>query len=247
MNEQPLVSVVIPAWNHADTLGACLASIEAQTYRPLEVIVVDDGSADATAARFAERVDAAVPYQFIRLPENRGAPAARNVGATQASGEFLLFVDADAVLIPQAIERMVRTILSHPNARFAYSSFRFGWKTFPCGPFDLEAVRKSPQFHTTSLLRRSAFPGFDESLKKFQDWDLWLTVIEQTTPEHQPQAGVWIAEELFQIKVRKEGMSRWFPSIVHRLPWPMFGWMPQEIRRYREWKAVVLRKHQLTS
>jgi glycosyltransferase involved in cell wall biosynthesis len=214
----------------------CLAALEAQTYRPIDVVVVDDGSTDDTAQRIAS-FRGSFPLQFIQLTENKGAAAVRNLGARRSEGSLLLFLDADVVLRPHAIARMVEELRKHADAAFVYSSFRFGWKLFKSRPFDADILRKMPYIHTTSLLRRKAFPGFDESLKKFQDWDLWLTVAERGG------TGIWIPEELFSIKVRREGMSRWLPSLFHKLPWQMIGWMPRELRNYRKWERVVKEKH----
>jgi glycosyltransferase involved in cell wall biosynthesis len=233
---RPLVSVVIPSWNHREELVECLSSLEAQTYRPFEVIVVDDGSTDGTAARVA-RVRVSYPFRFIQLMENKGAAAARNLGAKRSEGAFLLFLDADVELRPHAIERMVNELITHPDMDFVYSSFRFGWKLFRSLPFDVKVLRDIPYIHTTSLMRRSAFPGFDESLKKFQDWDLWLTVTERGG------RGMEVPEELFRIKVRREGMSHWLPAFFHKLPWKLVGWMPSELRKYRKWEKVVKEKH----
>ncbi len=235
---QPLVSVVIPSWDHGAELMECLASLEAQTYRPYEAVVVDDGSTDDTAERIAQ-FRSSCPFQFIQLAENKGAAAARNLGAKRSKGSLLLFLDADAVLRPHAIARMVEELRKHPEADFTYSSFRFGWKLFKSRPFDVKVLRKVPYIHTTSLLRREAFPGFDETLKKFQDWDLWLSVSEKGS------TGIWIPEELFSIKVRRQGMSRWLPSFFHKLPWQLIGWMPRELRNYRKWEKVVKEKHRI--
>jgi glycosyltransferase involved in cell wall biosynthesis len=235
----PRVSVIIPTWNHLQDLLRCLKSIERQTYRNIEVIVVDDGSTDGTQERLAS-YQSTLPLRIYGLPENQGASAARNEGARLAVGEQLLFVDADAVLRPDAIHRMVEVLAAHPEAAFAYSSFRFGWKYFRSRAFDARALTQTPYIHTTALLRREAFPGFDASLEKFQDWDLWLTVVERGG------RGVWIPEELFHVTTRAEGMSKWMPSFVHRLPWPLLGWMPKEVERYRHWKQVIQQKHAIS-
>lgn len=233
-----LISVIIPTWNHGEELMRCLASLDTQTYRPFEVVVVNDGSTDDTAERM-QSFRSSFPLRYVELVQNKGASTARNVGEKRSTGDLLLFMDADAELRPHALERMARELEAHPEVDFVYSSFRFGWKLFKSRPFSKEVLRKMPYVHTTSLLRREAFPGFDESLKKFQDWDLWLSIAERGG------RGRWISEELFAIKTRKEGMSRWLPAFFHKLPWQWIGWMPRELRNYRKWERIVKEKHQI--
>ncbi|HWQ99872.1 MAG TPA: glycosyltransferase family A protein [Candidatus Methylomirabilis sp.] len=238
MNDKPLVSIVIPVWNHALELARCLESLKRQTYPALEAIIVDDGSNDNPRAI----VDATLmpfPVQSMRLETNRGAAAARNEGARLAQGSYLLFADADAAFVPNAVARLVETLTIHPEAAFAYSSFRFGWKRFSSRSFNAEALRRAPYIHTTALIRRDAFPGFDVSLKKFQDWDLWLTIVERGG------VGVWIPEKLFTLSVGRKGMSAWLPAFFHRLPWKWIGWMPEELKTYRQWEKVVKEKHRM--
>lgn len=101
----PPVSVVIAVYNEERWLGACLDSILEQTYRPLEILVVDDGSGDLSPM-IAERRGVTV----IRRA-HRGPAAARNAGAAAAGGSILVFLDGDMALEPDAIERLVAPIL----------------------------------------------------------------------------------------------------------------------------------------
>jgi glycosyltransferase involved in cell wall biosynthesis len=234
-----MISIIIPTWNHAEALAHCLASLEEQDEKDLEVIVVDDASTDKTEAVLRQH-RASYPFHTVRLPENRGAAVARNEGARMATGRYFLFLDADVELRPDALTKMRQALEADPEAAFVYASFRFGWKRFKGQLFSLTALKKKPFIHTTSLLRRTVFPGFDERLKKFQDWDLWLTIAERGGK------GVWIPEELFTVAAREEGMSHWLPSIVHRLPWPIAGWMPREVAAYRYWEGIVKQKHGIT-
>ncbi|MDF5726195.1 MAG: glycosyltransferase family A protein [Rhizonema sp. PD37] len=89
MKNFPLVSVIIPAYNYAKYLAETLDSAFAQTYRPLEVIVMDDGSTDYTAEIVRAYPDVRYFYQ-----ENQGVSIARNVGIAAAEGEFIAFLDA---------------------------------------------------------------------------------------------------------------------------------------------------------
>lgn len=229
------ISVIIPCYQHAGTIGRCLESVFGQTHAGLEVIVVDDGSTDgleAAVAPFRDRLT------FIRQ-ENRGGPAARNRGFAASTGEAVLFCDADVILKPEALEKMRRALEERPEAAFAYSSFKFGWKKFRLWPFDAARLKKMNYIHTTSLIRREHFPGFDESLRRFQDWDLWLTVVERGG------SGVWIPETLFSVTPRQGGISEWLPSFVYRIPWRLLGFKPRTISRYDDAAAVIRRKHRL--
>ncbi len=106
----PLVSVVLPAYNHARFVAQAIASVAAQTYPHIELIVIDDGSTDNTAAVIAECLsEMTLPARFIAR-ENRGAPATLNEGATLARGQYLAFLNSDDYYAPDRIERMVKEI-----------------------------------------------------------------------------------------------------------------------------------------
>lgn len=237
MMTNKLVSVIVPAYQHGHFLKRCLDSIFHQTYRPLEIIVIDDGSTDETNQLIR-------PY-LSRLSyvyqSNRGASAARNRGAALAAGDFLLFCDADVELRPFMIERLIGALADLPEADFAYSSFRFGWKRFRSWPFDHKLLRQLNYIHTTSLIRRQAFPGFDEKLRRFQDWDVWLKIVERGGK------GIYVPEELFRVRTsgRRAAISQWRPSFFIRFPWPFFGWTPPAVKKYLAAREILWRKHGL--
>lgn len=235
-SESAAIVVVIPCFNHADTLPSVLESLARQTRLPKEIVVVDDGSTDHPEV-VIEAWKNRLPLTFVRFETNRGAPAARNEGARRTSAPLLLFLDADAVLQPDALETYLHALNERPAADFAYGNFLWGTKRFRGHPFDLQSLKERNFIHTSSLLRRSAFPGFDESLKKFQDWDLWLTMAERGS------TGCWIDRELMRIQPRREGMSRWLPRIMYRIPWQQLGFIPKEIHRYQEAEKIVRQKH----
>lgn len=99
----PLVSVVIPTWNRAREVPEAIASVLAQSYRPIEVIVVDDGSTDETPAVLDSYGGA---IRVIRQ-ENAGVSAARNTGIRAAHGRFIAFLDSDDLWMPTKLERQV--------------------------------------------------------------------------------------------------------------------------------------------
>ena len=102
---------MVPFYNNADVLGDCLASIAAQTFRDLEVIMVDDGSTDGGAQVARARAAADPRFTLVQVP-NGGPGKARNLGVERATGEFLAFVDGDDMLPPHAYETLLHTLES---------------------------------------------------------------------------------------------------------------------------------------
>lgn len=251
-----MIYIIIPAYNAERTIRQCLESIWAQTYREFQIIAVDDASTDKTwsiltAAKNqkSEIRNYGVDHNslfIIHNSINRGANAARNRGwgevRCQVPGArcFVLFCDADIMLHPDCLEKMVHALEQHPEASYAYSSFKFGWKKFKLWPFSAERLRKMPYIHTTSLIRAQDFPaaGWDERVNRLQDWDLWLTMLEQG------HTGVWIPEILFRVINIKGTMSQWLPSFAYKLP-KWLGLQPKAVARYNEAVARIKEKHNL--
>ena len=119
----PLVSIVVASYNHAHYLPEALESVFNQTYRKLEVIVIDDGSTDGSAGLLDE-LRARCPFPSIMIArENRGAPATLNEGMTQARGEYINILNSDDCFAPTRIERMVSEIAAR-NLDWGFSKVR---------------------------------------------------------------------------------------------------------------------------
>jgi CDP-glycerol glycerophosphotransferase len=116
------ISVVVPFYNNEDLLGDCLASIAAQTCTDLQVIMVDDGSTDGSAAIARSRAAADPRFTLVSVP-NGGPGSARNHGVAAASGEFLAFVDADDMLPPDAYETLL-PVLQQSGSDFVSGAVR---------------------------------------------------------------------------------------------------------------------------
>lgn len=109
-NDTPLVSIIVPNYNYADSLGVCLQAVLDQTYPRTEVIVVDDGSTDDSVA-----VAEAMGVRVIRLTDNGGCARSRNVGAAHAQGDILFFVDSDLAMEPDAVANAVAILRADPE------------------------------------------------------------------------------------------------------------------------------------
>ena len=234
-----MISIIIPTYNHAKTLLTCLQSIEDQSYKDWEVIIINDGSTDDTERIILSYVKSLRNKTKVRYVKqnNMGAPAARNRGATLAQGDYLLFCDADIILYPNMLERLKAAMDEHPRTSFAYSDFKFGQKIFRGQTFNRDQLIKDNYIHTCSLVKKEHFPGFDERLKRFQDWDLWLTMLKKR------HYGIWVPELLFQAQIVRRGISTWRPKIWYQF-FDIFAQIaPPSFFNYQAAKQVVLTKY----
>lgn len=181
-----LVSIVIPTYNHARYLPEAIGSAMAQTYRDVEIVVVDDGSSDNTGDLVSRIEDERIRY--VRQP-NRGLPSARNTGLRASRGSYVVFLDADDRLLPDQTELGLRALTSQPGLGLVCGDIRpFGH----LGTFrHVHRCTPAPD-HYGSLLRSCfivnvgacMFPrtvleemgGFDERLPSSEDWDLFLRI-----------------------------------------------------------------------
>lgn len=232
-----MISVIIPTYNSAKQLSATLDAALSQTMQDIEVIVVDDCSTDDTMRvleQYRERI-------IVISQERQGRCAARNRGFVQSKGEYVIFLDAAAEMQPSMLERLYNALEVSPEASFAYSAFKWKWKTFSSFPYDAELLKKMNYIHTSALIRREHFPGFDERIEKFNDWDLWLTMMEQG------HTGIYIPEVLFTIHPHGATVSMWLPSFMYKIPWNKFGVKISAIEKYKKWERVVKEKHGLAT
>ncbi|MDO8668112.1 MAG: glycosyltransferase family A protein [bacterium] len=230
-----MISIIIPVYNQAEHLDNCLAGIEKQTYDKYEIIVIDDGSKDDiinVINKYKKIFGSKIAYYE---QENKGASAARNRGAKIAIGEYLIFCDADIIMEPEMLELMLETLRNNPSASFCYSSFIWGNKKFILWPYDALKLKQMPYINTTSLIKKEHFPGFDETLKRFQDWDLWLTISEAG------HTGVWLNKILYKVNTNgAQTMSSWLPGLAYRL----LPFLPL-VKKYNQAKEIIFKKHNL--
>ena len=240
----PKIDIVIPVYNQVDKIIKCLKSLEEQTFQDFSITIVDDGSQDNVKYILevwlrAENLSAnnykneiSTKTTIIRQ-ENKGAPSARNRGAQKGGAEYILFCDADVILNKNYLQHTLNTLNTHKNFSYCYTSFKYGWKKFKLFDFDPEKLKKMPYIHTTSLIRRCDFPGFDENLKRFQDWDLWLTMLEAG------HTGIWIPKYLFKVQAGGT-MSKWVPEFMYK-----YFKKGKRVDDYYKAMEIVKKKHNL--
>ena len=183
--ESPLVSVVIPCYNQAYFLGEAIESVLRQSYHPIEIIVVNDGSIDNTR-------EISVRYPDIRYVEqiNQGLSAARNSGIRESMGAYVVFLDADDRLLPDAVSAGLACFHAHPESAFVFGAHRrIGADGVPVGkpimnPMDddhYSALLKGNiiGMHAAVMYRRHVListGGFNTSLNACEDYDLYLRI-----------------------------------------------------------------------
>jgi len=243
-----LISIIIPVYNQAQEIEKCLDSVLNQTCKNYEMIIINDGSTDGTAL-ILDKIKHKFWNKKIRFKivsqSNSGSNAARNRGLKEVKPnlfkqggegeEYLIFWDADVVARLDMLEKMLKALLDNPQASYAYCSFIFGKKNFKLWEFDENKLKEMPYIHTTSLCRKSHFPGWDEKVERLQDWDVWLTMLERG------RRGVWVDEVLFTVINEHGTMSKWLPKAAYKfMPWN------NDVKRYKEAVDAIRRKHQIT-
>lgn len=181
------VSVVVPAYNAAATLGEALDSLIAQTFQDWEAVVVDDGSTDGTA-EIARSYGARDPRIRLVVQDNGGESAARNTGVREARCDWLLFLDADDWVAPKHLERMTGALAANPSldavlcrsVRVAANGTQVSDNFDPPAGDLFPTLAKRAAFPVHAcVVRRALVIGvglFDTSLRKSPDWDLWQRV-----------------------------------------------------------------------
>lgn len=204
-----LVSIIIPCYNHGRYLGEAIESALAQTYRPIEVIVVDDGSTDNSA-----EIATGYPVTLI-TQDNQGTGAALNHCVRLAKGEYLVRLDADDKLHPSFVGRCIRILEEHPEYAFVYTwAILFGDRSgvFYSRPYDVHRLKFGNYFPTEALIRAEAIRevgGFDPGLPWMEDWDFWLSLAERGL------RGRLLPEALVYYRQHKTG-GRNAPSVALR-------------------------------
>lgn len=210
----PIISVVIAAYNAEKYLAETLASVRAQTFPDYEIVLVDDGSTDGTAALAALHEDVVIVRQ-----SNRGEAAARNTGIRAARGEFVAFLDADDIWLPWKLEKQVDELMRSPQTGWVYSDAlvfdsetrrtlcRIGERLHLYEGYILRQLLLQPFIPSaTPVVRRSVLAEtgwFNEARERRigEDWGMWLRIAER----HEVAL---IDEPLAMIRLHGGNMSR---------------------------------------
>lgn len=169
------LTIIIPHRMH-ESADYTLEALKQSSYQDFKVVVVPD--------------------------QGKGAPWARNEGFKQCDTEFALFSDNDIQWTINGIQTLVDTLKAHPEASYCYGIYKIEHYTVSYEDFDPELLKRHNYISTMSVIRSKDFPGFDESIKRLQDWDLWLNLLINHN-----KIGVNCGKVVFHTPVR-EGITK---------------------------------------
>jgi glycosyltransferase involved in cell wall biosynthesis len=247
------VSVVIPTWNSAALVTQAIDSVLAQTVLPAEVIVIDDGSSDDTAARLT-RYPGQVRYCY---QANQGVSAARNRGLAEARGEWIAFLDADDVWHPRKLELQLQALAQRSEVGllgtqvFDWPAPAFPKVTVPVDPIQVvpwERLVVKNYFTTSSVLvRRALFErvgGFDTRLQGPEDHDRWLHIAEQAVVANLalPLTGYRCVSGSLSKQARRmqAGMTTILQKLDDRGAWGGRHWLRRKAYSYLHYSCAYM-------
>lgn len=184
VNQLPIVSIVIPVYNTGLTLDETIRSVQKQTYKNIEVIIVNDGSTDEFTIKSLNKYKDS--FAIINQ-ENKGLPAARNAGIKASNGEYVVCLDSDDCIDKNYIKKLVNKLISDGDDSVAIVSpyiqaFGVSSEQWYVPEFDKEKIKYSNVVAVASMFKKAAWKsvgGYDESFRKgFEDWEFWLSLVE---------------------------------------------------------------------
>lgn len=211
----PVVTVVIPCFNTHQLMGEAIASVRAQTFPDIELVVVDDGSTDPATLSYLATLP---PDIRVVRQENRGLPAARNTGMRLARGRFVMPLDCDDRLEPEMIAACVEAV-ERTGAAYAYAATRVVGEAagVTAKSFNFFEQLATNQLPYCLLMRRDVWEqvgGYDESMRLgYEDWELNIRL---GAAGHY---GVQVPQPLFIYRLSSTGMLGSVSKVRHAMLW----------------------------
>jgi len=177
MKEEPLVTVVIPTYRRPALVCRAIESVRRQTHRNLEILVIDDASADNTEDVVRSITDARIRY--IHHPKNKGVSAVRNTGIRAAGGDYVAFLDDDDEWRPDKLEKQLVAIDGHGAVLCAALVNGARLRRHGKMAVGLDDLRKGNEFGPSGLFVRTEVLKqvmFDENLRHGEDWDVLIRI-----------------------------------------------------------------------
>jgi glycosyltransferase involved in cell wall biosynthesis len=180
-----LISIIVPCYNQGIYLKETIQSALASTYRPIEILLINDGSTD-NSLELAQELETQHPEVRVLNQANGGVTKARNTGIAAALGEYILPVDGDDLIAATYIEQGLSILSSRPEVKVVYcqaekftETTRKPWKL---KPFSLQQLAKDNMIFVSALFRKAdavAVGGFSEDMQLGrEDWEFWIKLLK---------------------------------------------------------------------
>tara|TARA_B100001250_G_scaffold394801_1_gene399099 strand:- start:342 stop:1190 length:849 start_codon:yes stop_codon:yes gene_type:complete len=228
-----LISVVIPCYNSGSTIRKTIDSIKRQSWRNIEIIVIDDGSDDSSTIEVLKELDDITIYRQT----NKGLPAARNLGFLKAKGKYILPLDADDWLEHNAIEELLKSLLNNANSSYSFTYWQLHGEAKGILKKDYNFFEQLflNQLPYCILIPKDIWDSvgqYDESMKEgYEDWEFNIRLGSQG------HFGVLVPLPLFNYQISSKGMLISKSSRIHGQLWSEI-----QMKHLRLYRPIILFK-----
>lgn len=240
-NNQKLVSVVIPCYNLGQYLEEAIKSVEIQTYKNIEITIVDDGSTDKNTIELLKKIKSDKHINVI-FQKNMGPSGARNTGINIARGDYILCLDSDDILSPEYIEKVMQIFERDSNHEIGFVTTwiqEFGlrdniWETEKYNPGKLLVQNIVA---SSSIFKKEAWEmvgGYKVAMKGgYEDWEFWISVVEYG------YKWALLPETLFLYRIREKSVSSVASSKHLELYKKIIDFHPKMFKKYANDVAYI--------
>lgn len=232
IKKEPKVSIIITYYNLGDYVEEAIQSTLNQTYKNIEIILVNDGSTDENSIKKLDEVKLKYKNKITFIDQkNSGVATARNNGIKKSTGEYICCLDGDDILTPKYIEKTTKVILKDKNIGFVTSWVKlFGEvnQTWKCKEYDPLLIYIENIVHISSLFRKEVWEkvnGYSTNVNGYEDWDFWIKIVSL--------GYTWklIPKSLFMYRKRGHSLIN---EAINKRPFLMINIIKNNIDKYKE-------------
>lgn len=207
INNNIIISVIIPAYNYGNFIGDCLDSVLAQTFKNWECIVVDNGSTDNTSSLVKNYInkDSRIKYHYT---DQKGVSLARNIGVDLSEGSYILPLDADDKIAESYLEKAIAIMNKNPQVSLVYcDAVLFGSvnKKWILPKFEFKNMLIENSIFCSALVKKNEFlavNGYNVNMVEgFEDWDFWIKYLANNKIVYK------INEPLFYYRIKQNSRN----------------------------------------
>lgn len=244
------ISCVIITHNRVELLKRAVNSVINQTYRNLEIIVVDDASDDGTRVYGESLIRSGVKYTYISKDESKGGNHARNLGIENSTGEYVAFLDDDDYWLPDKIEKQVKYAKEHPEIGMIYGGLYYefdnkllNYKSLPNPEYQGDLIEKelfiSPFASTITLFAKRSIlqeiGGFDVNMRYWQEYELEIRLMQKTLVGFIPDV-IAVVNRQGSVKRLTSQYDNWEKSVdyLNKKHYKLFSTLSERMKKKKD-------------